>query len=98
MKRFSQAGGLVLLNAALLLALAFVTFGGSADAQGFRARGNFHAVPGTAPGVEADVVFVVDEVNQQLIALTFDPNTKTVSVVGGRDLALDAAQIGRGRN
>lgn len=82
-------GGLIGLNAALLGALAVVTFAGVAMAQGFRARGLYHAVVGSAPGTEAGIIYVVDETNQQMIAFTYDPNTKKLVGVGGRDLAVD---------
>lgn len=91
-------GGLLALNGALLLALGFVTFGAPAVAQGYRAKGMYHAVPAKIPGRESAVLFIVDEVNQQMLALGFDPNARTVHVVGGRDLAVDAAQYGRSRN
>lgn len=91
-------GGLIAVNGALLAALVFVTFSLPLKAQGFRARGNYHAVSGSVPGWDAGVIYVVDETNQQLIALTFNPNTKALQGVGARDLARDAVQFGGARN
>jgi hypothetical protein len=96
--RRTRAGvtGLLGLNAALLGVMAFVTFAAPVIAQ-FRPRGSYHAAVGSAPGASAGVIYVVDEVNQQLIAFTWDPNTKKLVGVGGTDLALDASRVG-GRN
>lgn len=91
--------GLVALNAVLLAALAFVTFSHSLTAQGgYRAAGSYIAVPGNIPGWSPAVIYIVDQTNQQMIGLTFDPNTKTLQGVGARDLARDAAQFGTARN
>jgi len=93
-RKLTAVRGLLVLNLALLTLLAAVTFGSSADAQ-VRQRGEYTMVAGGANGASAGVVYVVDTVNNQLIALTYDPNSKSLVGVGSRNLARDAAQVGR---
>jgi hypothetical protein len=88
---------LIVVNAALLGALAFVTLAPAVAAQGFRSRGEYHMVAGGVVGLQADLVYIVDDVNEQMIVLTYDPNTHTMKGVGGRDLAADAGQFNRSR-
>jgi hypothetical protein len=82
--------GLIALNATLLAVLGAVTFGPSATAQ-YRPHGDYTMVAGTAPGAQADVVYIIDTFNQEMIAVTFDPTTKLLDPVGYRNLARDAA-------
>ncbi len=84
--------GLILVNGALLLLLAFVTFGSPVTAQ-FRASGVYHGVSATASGVESGVIVVVDETNQGMIGLGFDPNSGKLVPAGKRDLAADVAAL-----
>jgi hypothetical protein len=86
--------GLVVLNVALLGALAVMTFMPRADAQ-LRARANYTMAAGGTPGTAADVIWVVDTVNQQMIALTWEPNQRELVGIGGRSLARDAAAAGQ---
>lgn len=88
--RLTSMRGLLLMNAALLLVLGAVTFGSSAEAQQ-RATGEFTMVSGGAPGSEGDVVYVVDTVNEELIAVRYDTTTKRIIGVGYRNLVADAA-------
>jgi len=81
--------GLLAVNAALLGALAWVTFAPSLSAQGFRSRGSYNAVAGTVPGIDASAIYIVDETNEQLLVLAYNPNTNTLTGLGGRDLAVD---------
>ena len=87
--------GLLALNAALLVALGAVTFGPSAGAQA-RARGDYSMVAGRANGAASGVVYIVDTVNQELIALSFDPNAKRVEGIGYRNLAADIGSLTSG--
>jgi hypothetical protein len=88
---------LIALNLGLLAGLAMVSWSASADAwQNGRARGKYLAVSGGAPGATGDVVWIVDTVNQQMIALSWDPNTKAMVGVGFRDLTIDAGTALRG--
>lgn len=83
--------GLLLLNAALLAVLAAVTLGGpEAEAQ-IAGRGDYVMVAGNAKGANAGVVYIVDTIHQELIAITYDANTKAVGGIGYRNLAFDAA-------
>lgn len=81
--------GLIALNLVLLAVLAVVTWMPRASAQG-RARANFTMVAGGAPGTQADVIWIVDSVNQQLIALSWEPNERELIGIGGRSLLRDA--------
>ena len=85
---------LLVLNAALLVLLAVVTFAPSADAQG-RARGRYAMVGGGVPGSLGSVIYVVDTVNQELIALHYDHNVKRLQGVGHRNVAADMNDMAR---
>ncbi len=91
----SSLRGLIMLNMVLLTLLATVTFGSKADAQA-RQRGDYAMVAGGANGTNASVVYVVDTVNHQMIAVTYDQNGKTIAGVGARNLVRDAAQVATG--
>lgn len=91
----SSLRGLIVLNVVLLTLLAAVTFGARADAQ-MRQRGDYNMVAGGASGTNSGVVYVVDTVNHQMIAVTFDQTSKTIVGVGARNLARDAAQVSSG--
>lgn len=93
-RKSSALRGLVVLNLLLLTLLAAVTFGSKADAQ-VRQRGEYTMVGGGANGANAGIVYVVDTVNNQMIALTYDQTNKSLVGVGSRDLGRDAAQVGR---
>jgi len=91
--------GLIALNLLLLAVLAVVTFMPDASAQ-VRARANYTMAAGGAPGTAADVIWIVDSVNQQLIAISWEPNQRELIGIGGRSLMRDAAvavQPGVGR-
>lgn len=97
----SERGGsstrkLIALNAALLALLAAVTFGSIAYGQA-RGRGEYTMVAGGAPGADAQVVFITDVSNQEMIAVVFNPNTKALEGIGYRSLAADAASVSRAR-
>lgn len=82
--------GLLLLNGILLAALALVTMGPSARAQ-VRPRGEYTAVAGNVSGAMSDVVYIVDTVNAEMIALMYDPSTKGMVGLGYRNIRADAA-------
>lgn len=88
--------GLLVLNGLLLLALGAVTFGSVAQGQS-RGRGEYTMVSGGAQGSDSPVVYIVDVINQEMIAMTYNPNTKLSEGVGYRNLAADAASMTRGR-
>ena len=83
---------LVLLNAALLVLLGAVTFGSNALAQA-RGRGEYTMVAGGVNGANSSAAFIVDVANQEMIALTYDHNTKLLQGVGYRNLNRDAADL-----
>ncbi|MDY7109404.1 MAG: hypothetical protein SYC29_12280 [Planctomycetota bacterium] len=87
--------GLLALNAALLAVLGAVTFGPSAGAQA-RTRGDYTMAAGRANGAQSGVVYIVDTVNQELIAVTFDPNNKQVDGIGYRSLTADISSLTSG--
>ncbi len=93
----NRVGALIAVNAVLLGLLAAVTFLPASHAQ-FRAGGSYHMVSATSPGVASGVVFIVDETNQSMIAVGYDPNTKVMSGLAGRDIAADIAAASRRRN
>lgn len=82
--------GLIMLNGALLCVLALITFGGNADAQN-RPRGDYNMVAGGVNGSETGAVYIVDGTTQELIAITFEPNSKEIIGIGYRNLAADAS-------
>jgi hypothetical protein len=47
------------------------------------------------PGSLGSAVYIVDTVNQELIALTYDTSTKRLKGVGHRDIANDMADMAR---
>jgi hypothetical protein len=87
---------LLAINAALLIVLAAITFGSSAGAQS-RGRGDYTMVAGGVNGSESSAVYVVDERNQELIAITFDMNARNLQGIAYRNLAADAAVVARRR-
>lgn len=88
--------GLLLFNAALLVVLAGVTFGPAAFGQ-IRIPGEYTMAAGGANGANASIVYVVDVRNQELMAITYDHNTKNMLGVGHRNLATDIANSTRRR-
>lgn len=94
---------LIALNAALLaVLLALVVFSPSpADASDeqpvtVRPRGEYTMVSGKTTLGNVNAVYIVDAVNQEIVALRWDPNKKSFSGVGYRNLDADAkAQPGR---
>lgn len=81
--------GLLLLNAVLLLVLVAVTFSPGADAQA-HLRGEYLMAAGNAKGANAGIVYIVDKVNQEMVAVTYDHNVRDLAGVGYRNLAADA--------
>jgi hypothetical protein len=88
----ARLGGLVALNGALLLLLAVVTLGQAADAQPM-SRGEYTMVAGRAQGAQSNIVYIVDTVNLELIALTYDQNENQLRGIGYRNLGADARTL-----
>ena len=97
----SAIPGLIVLNALLLGALALVSFGSEADAQGRqRSRGSYTMVGGEVLGSLAAAVYIADTANQELMVITYDPQQKALKGLAYRNLAADAAEAttARGTN
>jgi hypothetical protein len=86
--------GLLAVNGALLLALGAVTFGPTGTAQ-VRVRGDYTMVAGGVQGANANAVYVVDTVNQEMIVVSYEPSLKELVGVGYRNLTTDAASLAR---
>jgi hypothetical protein len=87
--------GLLMVNGLLLALLAAVTFNPSADAQA-RVRGSYVMAAGGVNGAVASAVFIVDTVNEEMIALTYEPSQSELIGIGYRSLTADAASLARG--
>lgn len=97
--KLTRTQALVLLNAALLAGLAAVTFGPQAFAQSDRRRATYVLTAGTVKGTETAAIWIVDETNQDLIAVAWNTSLGQLDGLGYRDLTVDAATlVGRGRN
>ena len=89
--RGSSLRALVAINVALLMILGVVTFGASARAQ-FRPRGEYTMAAGGVNGSDSAAVFIVDVVNQEMMAVTYDHQGGTIQGIGYTNLAADAAR------
>ncbi len=87
---------LVLLNAALLAALAAFTFMPQANAQ-LRPRNTYTMVGGTVNGIVQGVVYVVNETTNEVVAVSWWENQKKFVGLGYRSIGADAGQFGRTR-
>ena len=83
---------LLAINAALLGLLALISFASTAGAQG-RGRGEYMMVGGGANGTNSAAVYIVDAANQEMIAVTYNTNTKVLDGIAYRSLAQDAANV-----
>lgn len=89
--------GLIAINAALVAILAAVTLSPASHAQRTsRARGQFTMVSGKIVGGNAHAVYILDSANQDMLAGRWNDSTKSLDILGYRDLQADAqAQPGR---
>ena len=76
----TQFLSLIALNAVLLAALALVSLSGSASAQQ-RQRGSYMLISGGVTGTPLSVVYVIDETNNELVALAWDDAGKKAAVL-----------------
>ncbi len=91
---------LIGLNAALLLSLVAVTLVPAqplTPAAQSRARGQYVALPAKQLGNPIGVVYVMDTVNEELIALRWDRAAQRLELGGFRDMINDAGTAGKGR-
>ncbi len=84
--------GLIALNVALLLVLGLLALQPPAGARqaGTRARGEYTMVAGRIQGGNSNCVYVIDAVNQDMIALRWNESKKSLDGIGYRDLRADA--------
>ncbi len=90
---------LLAVNLVLLALLVVVTLGGSwAGANDdVRPRGDFTMVAGPAQGTDSSIVYLVDVVNDELTAVTYNTSTKRIDGVAYRNLRRDVNTAVRGR-
>ena len=91
--------GALIVNGVLLTLLGVVSLAPRADGQragSGRARGDYTMVSGRIQGGNANVVYVLDAANQEMIGLRWNESAKALEGVGYRDLQADAqAEMGR---
>ncbi len=87
----------IALNAILLGGIALVGFAPDSNAQAIR-RSTYTMVSGTVNGQVNPVLYIVDEGSLELVAISWDDQTKTFTGMGYRNLSTDAADLGRNRN
>lgn len=87
----------IALNAILLGGIALVGLAPQSDAQAVR-RGSYTMVSGTVNGQVNPVLYIVDESGLELVAISWDDQSKTFTGLGYRNLAADASDLGRNRN
>lgn len=94
----SSLAALVSLNALLLAALAWVEWSPRAQAQSMsRTRASYAMTGGTLMGVSQGVVYIVNETDQELIALMWNERTKQFQGLGYRNIAADLSSVQRVR-
>lgn len=92
-----RIGALIALNVLMLVALGVVSLAPSAAGQANqRPRGAYAMVSAQSQGFTEDVIFIVDAMNQELVALRYDRSNQGLRFIGFRDLRLDARQSGQG--
>lgn len=84
--------GLIALNAALIGVLALVSFqpGATAQPAQTRAPGEYVLIGGEMRGGNASAVWVLDSINQELVAVRWDESRDNLNGIGFRDLDADA--------
>jgi hypothetical protein len=94
----SSLAALVSLNALLLAALAWVEWSPRAQAQSMsRTRASYAMTGGTLMGVSQGVVYIINETDQELIALMWNERTKQFQGLGYRNIAADLSSVQRVR-
>ncbi len=87
---------LIVLNAILLVLLVAVTFAPAVSAQ-VRSRGEYTMVAGGVKGASSSAVFIVDTGNQEMMAITYNQQDKSLEGIAYRSLAEDVASVQRAR-
>lgn len=97
--RSSSQRGVLALNIVLLAVLALVVVtrdAGAGAGQPQRARGQYTMVGGDIVGGNTNAIYVLDSVNQELVAIRWSESQKRLEGIGYRDLAADARASGSG--
>lgn len=99
--RRGRLAALVALNALLVAAALAGLLASRAQAQpgaaGQRARGNYLMIPGRVSGISGSAIYIVDSVNQELLALRYQRSTGKFDTFAYRNLAADSAQGAKSR-
>lgn len=92
MTTLTRRRGLIALNVGLLALVGALTLAPHAGAQraGARAPGDYTMVSGRIVGGSTNVVYILDANNQEMVAVRWNPTTKSLDGVGFRDLSADA--------
>ncbi len=88
---------LVILNVALLalvITLGVARNAGANGSQPDRARGAYSMISGAIQGGSNDVAYIIDTVNQELVAIDWNGANSQFRVIGYRNLAVDSKQRG----
>jgi hypothetical protein len=94
----SSLAALVSLNGVLLAALAWIEWSPGAQAQSMsRTRSSYAMTGGTLMGVSQGVIYVINETDQELVALMWNERTKQFQGLGYRNLAADLSAAQRVR-
>lgn len=87
---------LIVLNAVLLAAIA-LTFGPVEKAQAQIGGGSYLMLAGkSAQASQMQVVYIMETRTGKIVAFTVNSGSKKLDIVGGRDLAKDADNLGGG--
>ena len=84
--------GVIALNILFACILAAVTFAPSSDAN-TTATQRYIAIPGIVNGMPMGAVYIADTTQQELVAVTYDPNNLVLKNLGYRNLASDAQTV-----
>lgn len=96
-RRRAGIKALLAVNAALLAALGVVRFAPEADAQ-VRPRGEYLMLGGEVAGAKPQVVWILDQVHEELVAVSWSREGGELVGLGFRRLASDSVAATRGRN
>lgn len=96
-RRRAGLGALLLVNAALLATLGALRFAPQAEAQS-RPRGDYLMLAGEVAGAKPQVVWILDQVHEELVAVSWSRERNELLGLGFRSLASDTVVSTRGRN
>ena len=85
------------LNVVLLVALGVVTWAPDATAQQ-RPRGDYLMVTGDVNGASGQVLWILDQTHEELVAVMWNQPSSNFVGIGYRSLVSDGVSLVRGRN